>query len=70
MPLPSPNSADQPGSAPFMTVHTAIVLLTAAFIGLVVGCLTYLSGSPVAGAVLSGLSSFGTGIPVLRQLIR
>ncbi|MFJ8584885.1 hypothetical protein ACIRD2_09530 [Streptomyces sp. NPDC093595] len=61
---------DQPDPAPFLTVHTALVLLAAAFIGSVVGGLAFLSGGPVAGAVLAGLTGFGASVPVLRSLIR
>ncbi|MCX4816613.1 hypothetical protein OG601_39095 [Streptomyces sp. NBC_01239] len=53
-----------------MTLHTAVVLLTAVVIGLVVGGLSYLSGTPVAGAVLAGLLSAGGSVPVLHHLIR
>ncbi|MGW6890388.1 hypothetical protein ACWGKK_36530 [Streptomyces chartreusis] len=53
-----------------MTVHTAVVLLSAAFIGIVVGGLSFLSGGPAAAAVLAGLTAFGVSVPVLRSLIR
>ncbi|MFF3919202.1 hypothetical protein ACFYZB_38320 [Streptomyces sp. NPDC001852] len=52
-----------------MTQHTAIILLAAFVIGLVVGGLTFLSGNPSASAVLAGLLSAGGGVPVLRTLI-
>lgn len=58
----------EPG--PFLTMHTALVLLAAAFIGLVVGGLTFLSGGPVASALLAGLTGTGASVPVLRSLIR
>jgi hypothetical protein len=38
-------------------------------IGLVVAGLTFLSGTPAAGAVLAGLISAGGSVPVLRTLI-
>ncbi|MGW1395663.1 hypothetical protein ACWD6Q_28830 [Streptomyces nigra] len=53
-----------------MTVHTAIVLLIAVVIGLIVGGLTFLSGGAVAPAVLAGLTAAGVSIPVLRTLIQ
>lgn len=59
-----------PEPGPFMTLHTAVVLLTAVIIGLVVGGLSYLSGTPLAGAVLAGLLSTGGSVPVLHHLIR
>ncbi|MFH8701969.1 hypothetical protein [Streptomyces chartreusis] len=52
-----------------MTVHTAIVLLIAVVIGLIVGGLTFLSGGAVAAAVLAGLTAAGVSVPVLRTLI-
>jgi hypothetical protein len=64
---PDAPSTDIP---PFLTVHTTVVLLTALLIGCVGGALTFLSGSPLAGAVLAGLTGGGASIPVLRSLIR
>ncbi|MGX9890513.1 hypothetical protein [Streptomyces sp. NPDC002276] len=61
---------DQSEPDPFMTLHTAVVLLTAVVIGLAVGGLSYLSGTPVAGAVLAGLLGSGSSVPVLHHLIR
>jgi len=59
----------QPPPGPFLPLHTALVLLAAAVIGLVVAGLTFLSGTPAAGAVLAGLISAGGSVPVLRTLI-
>ncbi|CAL9591464.1 hypothetical protein SUDANB120_05254 [Streptomyces sp. enrichment culture] len=59
-----------PDPGPFLPLHTALVLLAAAFIGVVVGGLTYLSGGPVAAAVLAGLTASGVSVPVLNSLIR
>ncbi|WP_326655653.1 hypothetical protein [Streptomyces sp. NBC_01750] len=64
---PAAPSADVP---PFLTVHTTVVILTALFIGCVVGGLTFLSGSPLAASVLAGLTGVGVSVPVLRSLIR
>lgn len=69
---PSPTPPNQPElvqQGPFMTQHTAIILLAAFVIGLVVGGLTFLSGNPTASAVLAGLLSAGGSVPVLRTLI-
>ncbi|AEY85287.1 hypothetical protein SHJG_0005 [Streptomyces hygroscopicus subsp. jinggangensis 5008] len=63
-PVPTPQ-----GPAPFLTIHTAVVLLIAVVIGLVVGGLTFLSGGAVAAAVLAGLTAAGVSVPVLRSLI-
>ncbi|MDG9711404.1 hypothetical protein [Streptomyces sp. DH10] len=57
------------GPAPFLTIHTTIVLLIAVVIGLIVGGLTFLSGGAVAAAVLAGLTAAGVSVPVLRSLI-
>lgn len=59
-----------PPEPPFISTHTAIVLLAAVVIGLVFGGLTYLSDLAVPGAVLAGLGSAGLSVPVLRSLIR
>lgn len=69
-PSPAPLTPPEPsGPGPFMTQHTAIILLAAVVIGLVIGGLTFLSGTPVAGAILAGLVSAGGSVPVLRTLI-
>lgn len=56
--------------APFLSLHTAVVLLISVVIGIVVGCLTALAGTPVAAAVVAGMAAAGASIPVLRSLIR
>ncbi|MEU1074684.1 MULTISPECIES: hypothetical protein [unclassified Streptomyces] len=53
-----------------MTMHTALVLLTAFIMGLVVGGLTFLDNGRVADAILAGLFTAGGSVPVLRTLIR
>lgn len=63
----SPTAHDGPG--PLLTAHAALVLLSAVVVGLVVGVLSRLSGTPVPGAVLTGLLAAGGGVPVLRSLI-
>ncbi|MET4662931.1 putative membrane protein YccC [Streptomyces sp. PvP037] len=63
-PVPTPQ-----GPAPFLTIHTAVVLLIAVVIGLIVGGLTFLSGGAVAAAVLAGLTAAGVSVPGLRSLI-
>ncbi|GLP66453.1 hypothetical protein TUSST3_30730 [Streptomyces sp. TUS-ST3] len=69
-PAPTPPNAPEPARpAPILTQHTALVLLAAIVIGLVVGALTFLNGTPAPGAVLAGLLAVGAGIPVLRALI-
>lgn len=69
-PSPRPPIRPEPvQQGPFVTQHTAIILLAAFVIGLVVGGLTFLSGNPVASAVLAGLLSSGGSVPVLRNLI-
>lgn len=59
-----------PPEPPFISMHTAVVLLTAVVIGLVVGGLTFLSEFSTAGAVLAGLTASGLSLPALRSLIR
>ncbi|MEV0981852.1 hypothetical protein [Streptomyces sp. NPDC049915] len=60
----------QPSEAPFLTLHTAVVLLTAAAIGGCIGVLTLFTHVPLAAAVIAGLTATGASIPVLRSLIR
>ncbi|MGW0829599.1 hypothetical protein [Streptomyces prunicolor] len=68
----APSSPDErpPAQAPFLSLHTAVVLLTALITGLVIGGLTALTDVPAAAAVIAGLTSAGSSIPVLRTLIR
>nr|WP_252981053.1 hypothetical protein [Streptomyces chartreusis] len=71
--VPSPEQPIRPENCPpgpFITQHTALVLLTALVIGLIVAGLTFLNGTPTAGAVLAGALSAGGSVPVLRTLIR
>ncbi|MEU3405914.1 hypothetical protein ABZ766_18515 [Streptomyces sp. NPDC006670] len=55
---------------PFLTLHTAVVLLGALFAGFAAGGLSYLGGVPVPLAVLAGLGAAGSAVPGLRGLIR
>ncbi|WP_329331384.1 hypothetical protein OG866_01265 [Streptomyces sp. NBC_00663] len=57
-------------SQPFLPLRTAVVLLIAFVIGVVMGILAGLAGAPVAGAVAVGLTSTGASVPVLCTLIR
>ncbi|MFD4276264.1 hypothetical protein ACFYX8_11790 [Streptomyces cyaneofuscatus] len=66
------SSDSTPGTSPdvpFLPLHTTVVLLVAFVIGVVMGGLTFLSGAPVAGAVIAGLTGAGAAVPVLRLLI-
>ncbi|MFI0156708.1 hypothetical protein [Streptomyces lydicus] len=54
---------------PLLTQRAVLVLLTAAFFGLVVGGLTYFSAGDVASAVLAGLACTGASTLGLHQLI-
>lgn len=65
--VPPPQAQSEPD--PLLTLRTTVILLTAAFIGLVVGGLTFLSTRSTAGAVLAGLTGFGVSVPVLHKLI-
>lgn len=67
---PSTPSEPSPASQPFLSVHSAVILLTALVAGIVIGGLTALTKVPVAAAVIAGMTSAGSSIPVLRNLIR
>ena len=66
-PGPTDGSAPEP---PFLTLHTAVILLAALVIGLLIGVLTVFTDVPPAAAVIAGLTATGASIPVLRSLIR
>ncbi|KRD23370.1 MULTISPECIES: hypothetical protein [unclassified Streptomyces] len=55
---------------PFLSLHSAVVLLIAFIIGIVLGVLTLLTGVPAAAAVAAGITSAGGSIPALHKLIR
>ncbi|MEU6864131.1 hypothetical protein ABZ924_12775 [Streptomyces sp. NPDC046876] len=55
---------------PFLSLHTAVVLIGALITGLVVGGLSRAGGVHPALAVLAGLTAGGGAVPVLRGLIR
>ncbi|MFK0049344.1 hypothetical protein ACIQU4_35675 [Streptomyces sp. NPDC090741] len=54
---------------PFLSLHTAVVLVIALLIGGVVGGPSFLGGVPVALSALAGLTATGGAVPVLRGLI-
>ncbi|MFE2582915.1 hypothetical protein [Streptomyces sp. NPDC059378] len=64
-----PTGPASPPAAPFLSLRSAVVLLTATVIGLIIGGLTVLTSAPIAAAVIAGLTSTGASIPVLRTLI-
>ncbi|MEV7177794.1 hypothetical protein [Kitasatospora sp. NPDC093679] len=66
----APDRVSSTETAPLLPARTALVLLIAAVIGIVAGVLTFLGHSPVATAVLSGLTAAGASVPVLHKLIR
>ncbi|MFE9813349.1 hypothetical protein [Streptomyces sp. NPDC005548] len=62
---------DTPQSPPpFLSLHTAVVLLIACLLGALIGVLTFFTGVPVAAAVIAGITSAGACISPLRNLIR
>ena len=58
-----------PAQAPFLTMRTAVIILAAVVIGIVVGVLSFFAGHIIAAAFLAGLCAFGGSIPVLHSLI-
>ncbi|WP_406476283.1 hypothetical protein [Streptomyces sp. NBC_01615] len=65
---PASNGLDS--ELPFLSLHTAVVLLAAVMIGFLVSFLTATTRVSPAAAVIAGLASAGTSIPVLRSLIQ
>ncbi|MEV7004340.1 hypothetical protein AB0N62_42995 [Streptomyces sp. NPDC093982] len=66
---PQPPTSQGHEGEPFLSVRTTVVLLTATIIGFVIGGLTVFTGTPMAAAVIAGITSAGVCIPVLRTLI-
>ncbi|MGW2619601.1 hypothetical protein [Streptomyces sp. NPDC001500] len=67
---PAPPPVPASDSGPFLPLHTAVVLLTAIVLGLVIGGLTALTGAHPAAAVIAGLTAVGTSTAALRTLIK
>ncbi|MEV8319868.1 hypothetical protein AB0Q95_37490 [Streptomyces sp. NPDC059900] len=65
-PQPAPSAPD---TQPLLSQRAALVLLTAAFIGTLVGVLTWFSAGNAAGALLAGVTGFGAGTVGLHKLI-
>ncbi|MER6678936.1 hypothetical protein [Streptomyces sp. NPDC000983] len=57
-------------SEAFLSLHTAVVLLTALVLGLIIGGLTALTGVHPATAVIAGLTAAGASAAALRTLIK
>ncbi|MFI1176629.1 hypothetical protein [Streptomyces melanogenes] len=66
---PGTPSAGLPSEAPLLSVHAAVVFLTALVVGLVMGGFLFLHEKPVSAAVATGLVAAGGSVPVLHQLI-
>ncbi|MEV0992249.1 hypothetical protein [Streptomyces sp. NPDC049949] len=64
--MTTPRESDQP----FLSLHTAVVLVIALLIGCAVGGLSFMGAVPLALCVLAGLTAAGGAVPVLRGLIR
>ncbi|MFC9227381.1 hypothetical protein ACFTZI_00025 [Streptomyces decoyicus] len=70
-PVPTPQSSAQPPDSepPLMTLRTFVILIVAVGVGVVVGVLTELTGTPPAGSVLAGLFAFGGTLYGLPKLV-
>lgn len=66
MTAPPPSTPD---SEPLLSQHAAVVLLTAAFLGTVVGVLAFLSTGNTAGALLAAVAAAGASVLGLHRLI-
>ncbi|RST00533.1 hypothetical protein EF910_31295 [Streptomyces sp. WAC07149] len=67
-PVPAPAPAP-PDTEPLVSLRTALVLLTAAFVATVVGALTARSTRDAAGGLIAALSAFGAATLALHKLI-
>lgn len=56
-------SSQKPGKKqPILSLRAAVLVLGAAIVGAAAGALTYLSSRSPAGAVLTGVGSFGAAL--------
>ncbi|MBE4739813.1 hypothetical protein [Streptomyces caniscabiei] len=66
---PTAPDSSSPEVEPLLSQRAVVVFLAAAFVGAVVGVLTYFSAGQVAAALLAGLTGFGTSTLGLHKLI-
>ncbi|MGW2331628.1 hypothetical protein ACWC5C_38585 [Streptomyces sp. NPDC001700] len=67
---PSPPNTGLPSETPpLLSLHATVVLLVAAFFGVIMGGLMFLSEKSVPKAVATGLGTSGFIVPVLHKLI-
>ncbi len=71
MTQPTSTPQNQSPSAPLLPLRTALILLAAAFFGLIAGGLTFagVAGTTLAGALLAGLGVSALSVPALHSLI-
>lgn len=67
MTSPSPPSAG--GPEPLLTQRSLLILLAGCFVGLVFGCLTFLSTGNVPEAVVAGLTAAGASVLGLQSVV-
>lgn len=66
---PDPSALQVEEPEPLLTARSALILLTAAVLAMVVGTLTYFSAGNTAAAVLAGLTAGGASLLGLPKLI-
>lgn len=62
-------SETPPTPKTFMSVRTAVILLTATIVGLMIGLLTAAAGNAIIPGVLAGSSSAGAAVVALDRLL-
>lgn len=65
----SPAQQDPPDYDPLINAHAALVFVSAALIGLVVGVLTFLGTANAPLSAVAGLSAIGAAVGVLHKMI-
>lgn len=65
----SPVAQSPPDYDPLINAHAALVFVSAALIGLVVGVLTFLGTANAPLSAVAGLSAGGAGVGVLHKMI-
>jgi hypothetical protein len=66
---PDPASAVTPSETPLLSLHAAVVFLTAVISGLIMGGIMFLHDKSVPTAVAAGLGAFWISLPGLHKLI-
>lgn len=66
----SPSTDQTSSRGGLLSLRAAVVLLVAIVVGCVAGCLAFLAGQPIAGAILIGGGAVGASLGLADTLVQ